>query len=303
MKRPFTVAEARRAGVSLAALRGKSWKRVGSELYCWAELPEDPWLTLSAWQQVLPADAVFGRSTAAWMHGLDFDPVGPVEALAPVASGLRSRAGLNVRRSGLQPAEVASIRGLIATTLNRTLLDLCACWTAVEALVAVDMALSLRKTSILDLWRYAEGEAGRQGCARLRDLVRIAAPAESPMETRLRWLLLANGLPRPQVQVDLRDEPGAFLGRADLFYRSAQLVVEFDGGNHRERLVSDDRRQNLLVNAGYRVLRFTTADLKGRPGEEVAQVRTALKDPFGAKHVHRTGAMEPFGAKGVKSAG
>jgi len=27
-------------------------------------------------------------------------------------------------------------------------------------------------------------------------------------------------------------------------------VIEFDGGNHRDRLVSDDRRQNSLVSAG-----------------------------------------------------
>jgi very-short-patch-repair endonuclease len=50
-------------------------------------------------------------------------------------------------------------------------------------------------------------------------------------------------------------------------------VIEFDGGNHRDRLVSDDRRQNSLVSAGYRILRFTTADLYGRPDAVVAQVR------------------------------
>jgi len=39
------------------------------------------------------------------------------------------------------------------------------------------------------------------------------------METRLRWLLLSAGLPQPEVQVDLRDDDGDFLGRADLYYR------------------------------------------------------------------------------------
>ena len=72
------------------------------------------------------------------------------------------------------------------------------------------------------------------------------------METRLRWLMFSAGLPRPDVQVDLHDAEGGFLGRADLYYPAARLVVEFDGGNHRERLVSDDRRQNLLIGAGFR---------------------------------------------------
>ena len=104
----------------------------------------------------------------------------------------------------------------------------------------------------------------------------LAEPAESAMETRLRWLLKSGGLPSPEVQRDLHDAEGHFIGRADLYYPSAHLVIEFDGGNHRDRLVSDDRRQNSLVGAGYRILRFTSADLYGRPDAIVAQVRAYL---------------------------
>lgn len=75
----------------------------------------------------------------------------------------------------------------------------------------------------------------------------------------------------------LYDGNGEFVGRADLYYPANHLVIEFDGGNHRERLISDDRRQNSPVNAGYRVLRFTTADLYGRPDAIVALVRAALQ--------------------------
>ncbi|HEY8863697.1 MAG TPA: DUF559 domain-containing protein [Candidatus Dormibacteraeota bacterium] len=69
------------------------------------------------------------------------------------------------------------------------------------------------------------------------------------METRLRWLPIQRGLPRPEVQTNLYDLNNRFVGRADLYYPTARLIVEYDGGNHRERLVEDDRRQNLLVNA------------------------------------------------------
>ena len=117
---------------------------------------------------------------------------------------------------------------------------------------------------------------GRAGSARMRALVEIAAAAESPMETRLRWLLLKRGMPRPEVQAELCDKAGRFVGRADLYYPTARLVVEFDGGSHRERLVSDDRRQNLLVSAGFQVLRFTAVDLRQHPEVIEAQVRGAL---------------------------
>jgi very-short-patch-repair endonuclease len=93
------------------------------------------------------------------------------------------------------------------------------------------------------------------------------------METRLRWLLIKAGLPRPEVQAKLRN--GA--ARADLYYPEARLVVEYDGGNHRERLVEDDQRQNLLVNAGYQVLRYTAVDIYQRSDVVLAQVRDALR--------------------------
>src|SRR5437870_2363028 len=88
--------------------------------------------------------------------------------------------------------ETIVIRGLRATALNRTLADLCRRRPEVKALVAIDMALHRRLT---------DGTAlPCAGTRRLRALAALAAPAESPMETRLRWLLIDAGLSRPEVQ-------------------------------------------------------------------------------------------------------
>ena len=67
------------------------------------------------------------------------------------------------------------------------------------------------------------------------------------METRLRWLFIDAGLPRPRAQVDLYDADGDLIARADLYYPAARLVNEFDGGNHKGRLIEDNRRQNKLI--------------------------------------------------------
>jgi very-short-patch-repair endonuclease len=233
-------------------------------------------LLLTAWQRLLPPDAVFAGATAAWLHGVDLKPAEPVEIVVPPWSGIRTRAGLNVSRCEIRPSEVVLVRGLRATALPRTLANLCLRGPAVEALTAIDMAVRARLTDAGDLVRYAEGVKGRAGAKRLRSLALLAAPAESPMETRLRWLLIQNRLPNPEVQSNLRDATARFVGRADLYYPAARLVLEYDGGNHRERLVEDNRRQNVLINAGYRLLRFTAADIYGRPDVVVAQVRAAL---------------------------
>src|SRR5947208_10069602 len=97
------------------------------------------------------------------------------------------------------------------------------------------------------------------------------------METRLRLVLVLAGLPRPLAQVSLYDQRGGFLGRPDLLYPAQRVAVEYDGGIHRDRLVEDNRRQNRLVNAGYRLLRFTAADLRDAPDRIAGQVRQALR--------------------------
>jgi very-short-patch-repair endonuclease len=238
-------------------------------MYCWSGLPEDPWEMLRAWRELLPPDAVFADATAAWMSGLDFKPTNPVEIVVPGGSGVRSRPGLSARRRVVPASEVLEIRGLRATNVHRTLRDLCLRLPAVDALVALDMALQKKLTSATGLDRYDGGK-------KLRTLAALAAPAESPMETRLRWLLIQRGLPRPEVQVKLGDKD-SILGRADLYYPQARLIVEYDGTNHRDRLAEDNRRQNRLLSAGFRLLRFTASDVYNQPEVVEWQVRDALK--------------------------
>jgi hypothetical protein len=114
------------------------------------------------------------------------------------------------------------------------------------------------------------------------------------METRLRWLLIKRGLPRPEVQANLDDEKKQFLGRADLYYPAARLILEYDGTNHRDRLVEDNRRQNRLLNAGFGLLRFTAGDIHNQPDLVEALVRAALA---GSTQFRPVGANGAFASK------
>jgi hypothetical protein len=119
--------------------------------------------------------------------------------------------------------------------------------------------------------------AGRKGVQQARRVLELAeAGSESPMESRLRMLLVLNGLPRPEVQVSLHDKGGSFLGRPDLYYREQRLGLEYDGETQRASLGEDNRRQNRLLMAGIRLLRFTAADVLRRPDSVLAQVRDLL---------------------------
>jgi very-short-patch-repair endonuclease len=275
-EKPFSLDEARRAGLTDSSLQGKAWRRLGAELYCWKGLRQDPWLQLSALHRMLPPEAVFAGATAAWMLGLDLVPDDPVEIIVSLGSGIRSRVGLTVRRGEPPANDLTTIRGLRATAVHRTLCDLCLRLPDMNALIAIDVAVHMGPTDANALRRYSDAAQGRAGAHRLRSLAALAAAAESPMETRLRWLLIQAGLPHPEVQTKLSDREQRFLGRADLYYPGAKLILEYDGNNHRDRLVEDNRRQNLLINAGFRLLRFTATDIHQRPEVVVAQVRAAL---------------------------
>jgi len=141
----------------------------------------------------------------------------------------------------------------------------------------MDMALHKRLLKSDDLRSWVCAHPRYPGIGRLRRTIELAEPAtESVMETRLRLLLVIARLPRPQAQVSLYDEAGQFLGRPDFYYPLHRLALEYDGAYHRENLTGDNRRQNRLVDAGYRLLRFSAADVLSAPDSIVAIVRRAL---------------------------
>ena len=278
---PFTLDDARRVGISPRQLQGASWTRLGRGLYVWSRLAANVGLRLSAIQSQLPPTAAFSGITAARLHGLDLGPAGaPIEVTLPRGSGISPRVGVLIRRSVLREADLVVRQGLRTTSLLRTLAELGRRLPLVEAVVAVDMAFQQRLIEPADLSAWVSAWKGWKGVVRFRRVARLAEPAaESPMETRLRLRLVLAGLPRPEAQVELCDESGRFVGRVDLFYRSSRLAIEYDGATHRESLIDDNRRQNLLLNAGYRLLRFTAPDVMTTPDSVVAQVRAILQAP------------------------
>jgi len=273
----ISVAEAEASGISWDQLQTRRWRRVGPGQYAPTRVKDGPLLRLTAVAKRLPRGAAFAGRTAAWLHGIDLPPCDPVEVATPEHIGLSTRSGVIVRRLRLAPEEIVECRGFPTTTILRTLTDLAWRLPLIDAVAAIDMALHAGLVHISSLNERVIALGGRKGVRRLRRVVDLAEPrSESPMETRLRLVLVLGGLPRPEAQVDLKSEAGDFIGRADLYYADARLILEFDGATHKTSLVEDSRRQNRLIAAGYGILRFTAADVMGAPDAVVAQVRRAL---------------------------
>jgi hypothetical protein len=274
---PFTTAEANCVGITRGQLRGSSYRRLGLDVYCWVGLKQSPLLVLTAVARRLPPGAAFSGRTAVWLHGLDPVLSNPIEITIPDLVGSHRRAGASVSRASLGSDDIVLRRGLPTTTGLRTVVDLGGRNQVTEAVVAADLFLHARLVTVAELRAYITDHPKVRGIARLRRVVDLSEPmAESPMETRLRMLLVLAGLPRPEVQAPICDDHGLLIARPDLLYRRQRLAIEYDGGNHRDRLVDDNRRQNGLVGAGFHLLRFTSADVYRSPGAVAMQVRQDL---------------------------
>jgi very-short-patch-repair endonuclease len=280
LRGPFTIQEAQRAGLNRWHLEGANWTRIGPSTYLWTDLRDDPMHRLEAARRRLPPSAAFSGLTAAWLHGFDVTPCDPIEATVPEEAGVSARAGIALRRSALREGDVVHLRNMPVTSIVRTVAEICSRLTLVEAVVIADDALHNRRVQIDQLASWASSNAGRRGIQNLRRVLSQVEPAsESPMETRLRMVLVLRGLPRPKAQVPIHDRWGRFVGRPDLYYERHRLGIEYDGGVHRDALAEDNRRQNRLLNAGVRLLRFTAGDVLGNPDSVVSQVRAMLGRP------------------------
>ena len=274
---PFTLQVAEQAGLTRGHLRGASWKRVGPATYASRRLDDDPMYELEAAQFRLPESAAFSGLTAGWLHGLDVAPCSPIEATVENDAGVSARAGLHIRRATLGAGDVIDVRGMRVTSIERTVADIAARLSLTEAVVVTDAALHAGLTRLEDLTAWARAHPGRRGIRRMRRVLEMAdASSESPMESRLRMVLVMGGLPRPASQVEIHDGDGRFVARIDLFYASQRLGIEYDGDVHRNAMTSDHRRQNRLLSAGVRLLRFTAPDVISNPAGVVMQVRTML---------------------------
>ncbi|HKC19873.1 MAG TPA: DUF559 domain-containing protein [Candidatus Dormibacteraeota bacterium] len=277
MRGPFSLDEARRHGLAISHLRGASWRRLGPATYIWRDLADDPIHQLEAARRRLPSGAAFSGSTAAWLHGLDVTPCNPIEATVPTKAGVSARAGIVIRRCALAKDDLVRIRGFLATSIERTLADLCRRLSRTEGVVLVDAALQRRLTRLESVRSWTQAASGLHGIRFLRKVLEFAEPGvESPMESRLRMLLVLAGLPKPRVQVPIHDRWHRLIGRPDLYYDDACLGIEYDGRTHRDSLAEDNRRQNRLLNSGVRLLRFTAADVLRNPDTVVSQVRAML---------------------------
>lgn len=260
-------------------MRGAEWRHLFREVWMHRSVEDTLATRVAAARLVLGDEGFLCGLTAAWVYGIDVqDRRGKLVWVGrPTGSWRRARAGCHVREITVTADDVQMVEGARVTTPLRTAFD-CARWLSlVEAVVVADALAHARLITPEGLRAYVRSHRGLRGVVQADRVADLVEPlTESPMESRLRMLLIRSGLGVPVAQYEVTDRAGKFVARADFAYPEQHIIVEYDGAQHWEQRRADDRRRDAMRALGWTVLVVSRSDYYDTPQDLVARLRAAF---------------------------
>ena len=198
--------------------------------------------------------------------------------MTAVGADIRSSPGIRVTQTAeLDRRDFRWRDGLPVTAPARTMIDL-----AGDLEDDMDLERALAELRVQRLARDIELQTAmdraptRKGVARLRDLLSAEhgpALTRSQAEALMCRGCQVAGLPRPRVNARVCGF------EVDFLWPDGRLVVEVDGGTfhrHPRAFERDRKRDQILVAAGYRVIRVTWRQLQDEPMAVMVRIGQAL---------------------------
>lgn len=177
---------------------------------------------------------------------------------------------------------------LWVTSALQTAVDCALRLPMLEAVVVCDSALRRGDVTTDELGTLVGRLPGVRDARRLQRVVELAdGRSGSVLESVQRVQLVLGGIDGFDLQVIVRDCPEL---RVDFCFRAAGLVVEVDGARWHQDPARDQARDNALAALGWRVLRFSWAQVVREPERMLARVREALA--VGGPSFHLRGGAE-----------
>ena len=174
--------------------------------------------------------------------------------------------------------------GIPVTSASQAVLDAAALVDPEAMESIIDAVVRQKLATVGEMLTAIEqlGSSGRKGLGTLRAQLLAREPGarvpDSKFNRLVAQLLVGAGLPEPVFEYEVRHR-GRFVGRADLAYPEAQILIELDSAQWHHNhwaFVADPRRKNRLTLAGYQVLSFTWDDYVKQRAQLIATVYTAL---------------------------
>ena len=283
---PFSRAEARSAGISDKDLRSVRYQRLFYDLYLSAEVVITPALRARALLKVCPRGSQVSHFTAAELWG-GVVPSQPLTHLSCPQPGSRTeRRGVGCHRLSSH-AVVVRFGGIRVSSPEQTFIDLACMLSLVDLVVLGDSLVKAKRTTVDRLATAVKAWRGRGSRPARRAAGFVRGGVDSPMESRLRMLMVLAGLPEPQVNRIVWDGAGNWEKRFDLCYPDLMLVIEYDGRQHAQ---SDDQwgrdiaRREDLDGDGWRLIVVRSTGIYVEPLRTLERIADAMR-ARGAKSV------------------
>jgi very-short-patch-repair endonuclease len=184
-------------------------------------------------------------------------------------------ARVRVHRVRIGDSDTTTFGGLPVTNRPRTVVDLMRTERHVIARDLRDRALQQRWLDERVIRHSISAQLGRTGNTQLRRLLaELEHGAQAESERKLHAILRRAGISgwRPQYRVRV----GSRTADIDVALPEHKIAIEVDGRRHHDgaadRFEDDRDRQNLLIAAGWRVLRFTWAMLTEDPDAVIGRI-------------------------------
>lgn len=230
---PFTRAEARAAGVTDLELAGSRYQQLFRGVHVLAVVEPTLVLRSLAALTVAPTSSVVTHHTAARLWGGVPPDSSDIHLTMPDLNRPKI-AGIRPHRVKTMPPSVRR-RGLPATSPERTFLDMGRWSDLVDLVVLGDSLVRAGVTTPEHLRDAARDWTGYHRALVVRAASFVRDKVDSPMESRLRMLIVLAGLPEPVVNFQVVDVDGRVQYRIDLSFPDQRLGIEFDGRHHIER--------------------------------------------------------------------
>ena len=252
-------------------VRSGEWRSVAPGVYLRADRQRSPAVRLRAAAYVAGEGATVWGPSAAWWHGLLDRAPKQHYVTVPHRRVVKAPTGVRLRRRDLPPADVTSVRGLRVTGLPLSVVE--AAVELEDGSVFLDRALQ-RHTTLALLERAHRRNPGRRGSRAAERLLCTARTGGHSEAARILYRLLEEaGI------VGWRPHVNSCGFEIDVAFEAQRVAIEVDGWAwHRDadRHRRDLERQNVLINAGWHVLRFTWHTLTNDPDGVIRQIRQAL---------------------------
>lgn len=276
--RPFTYAAALKAGITPGRLRGPGFRRIFYGVYV-AAGSNRQLERIEAALLVHDCTCFASHASAARVYGLPV-PDRLTEEHVTVFErkhlhelrGVRSH--LPLRRGSTRHRD-----GILVSAPWMLFLELASMLDLVELVVVGDAMVRAGLATTKELVAAAATFEGRHAVLARRAAALVRKDVDSPMETRLRLLLVMAGLPEPAVNFKVYLEDGRVRYRFDLSYPDVKLIVEYDGRQHRDDLDQwdhDNDRDDWFDNNDWRIVKVFSRGIYKEPEKTLDRVRSAL---------------------------